>query len=106
MRIYIPARAMRIMTTIGVRVQLGEDILDSGGGGRKSEGLIPVITGIKIAGFEEFGHRHLGHLFPIPEYAELSFPRQYFLPPQQAGLTAFAGTPVILQYLFPESIKG
>src|SRR6185295_7871493 len=105
MGIHIPARAMGVILNIRICIQLGEKFLDRRRTQGKTQGLVPVITSIKITRSEKFCNGDLGHFLAVPENAEFSLACQYFLAAEQTGFPAFTNQPVVLQYLLAEQVK-
>src|ERR1700676_5366165 len=60
MGIHIPACAMGIIQDIRVCIKLGKKFFDGGCAQCKSERLVAIITGIKIAGLKKFCDGYLG----------------------------------------------
>src|SRR6516165_405787 len=106
MRIHLPACAMRIMRRIRIGIKLCEKFLYGHSACCKCKSLIAVVTRIEIARPEKFGHSHLRHFLSVAEYSEFCLAGKYFLPAQQAGLPALAGSSVILQHFFPKTLIG
>src|SRR5713226_4953048 len=105
MRIHIPARAVWIIFNIRVSIKLGEKFFDGGCAQCKSQGLVAVITRIKITGSEKFCNRYLRYFLAISKNAEFCFTRKYFFAAQQAGFTAFTNQPVVFQHFLAEKIE-
>jgi hypothetical protein len=62
------------------------------------EGLVAVVTASPIAMLENFGHGHLGHFFTVSKNAKFGFTSEHLFSTDQAGLTAFEGDAIIVQY--------
>ena len=97
MAIHLSACRHGLPLRIGVRVELGEVLLNRQQAEGHHQGLVPIIPAAKIAGLELTGQGELGHLLAVSENAEFGLSSQDFLAAKQGSFTADAGQFVIVE---------
>jgi hypothetical protein len=100
MAVHLAARRVRVSFDVGVGVKLGEEFGPPKFAECCHKGLIPVIAGTKITGFEGMSGCKLGNFLAVAEDAEFGSSTHHLASAQEAGVAAFTSQSIILQDFF------